>query len=49
MGGEKMKCFTCGSELRLTIVKGKTYCFRCEADASMEQYGIVRTIKERTA
>jgi len=44
-----MKFFTCGSELRLTIVKGKTYCFRCEADASMEQYGVVRQIKERTA
>ena len=44
-----MKCFTCGSELRLTMVKEKTYCFRCEADASMEQYGIVRQLKERTA
>jgi hypothetical protein len=44
-----MKCFTCGSELRLTVVQGKTYCFRCEADASMAQYGLVRPIKERTA
>jgi hypothetical protein len=44
-----MKCFTCGSELRLTVINGKTYCFRCEADASMEQYGIIRPIKGRTA
>ena len=44
-----MKCFTCGSELRLTMVKGKTYCFRCEADASLQAFGVVRRIKERTA
>ena len=44
-----MKCYTCGSELRLTMIKGKTYCFRCEVDASMEQYGIVRQTKERSA
>lgn len=44
-----MKCFTCGSPVRLTMVAGKIYCFRCEANASMEQYGLVRQIKERTA
>ena len=44
-----MKCFTCGSELRLTVIKGKTYCFRCEADASLQAFGVIRPIKERTA
>jgi len=44
-----MKCFTCGSELRLTMIKGKTYCFKCEADASLQAYGVIRQIKERTA
>ena len=44
-----MKCCMCGSELRLTMIKGKTYCFRCEADASLQAYGVVRQIKGRTA
>jgi hypothetical protein len=44
-----MKCLICGGEYRLTMIKGKTYCFKCEIDVSMEQYGIVRQIKERTA
>jgi len=44
-----MKCYTCGSEFRITIVSGKPYCFICEADASMEKYGLLRRVKERTA
>ena len=44
-----MKCYTCGSEYRITIVKGKAYCFQCEVDVSMEQYGLVRAIKEKRA
>jgi hypothetical protein len=35
-----MKCYTCGSEYRITMVKGKAYCFQCEVDVSMEQYRI---------
>jgi hypothetical protein len=44
-----MKCTTCSSEYRITLIQGKPYCFQCEADASMERYGIVRPIKERSA
>ena len=44
-----MKCYTCGSEYRITLVKGKPYCFACEADVSMVQYGIVRQFEKRTA
>jgi ribosomal protein L37AE/L43A len=43
--GDKMKCYTCGSELRITLVKGKPYCFRCEADASLVAYGVIRLDK----
>ena len=44
-----MKCYTCNSEFRITFIQGKPYCFRCEADASLQAYGVVRRIKERTA
>jgi hypothetical protein len=44
-----MKCFTCGSEYRITLIKGKPYCFQCEADASLVAFGLVRPIKERTS
>ena len=44
-----MKCFNCGSEFRITFIQGKPYCFKCEADASLQAYGVVRQIKERTA
>ena len=44
-----MKCYRCGSEYRITMVKGKAYCFQCEVDVSMEQYGLVRAIKEKRA
>ena len=44
-----MKCSICGGQLRITIIKGKAYCFRCELDGSMEQYGLVRPIKEKEA
>lgn len=40
-----MKCYTCGSEFRITFVKGKPYCFRCEPDASAIAYGIIQKIK----
>lgn len=42
-----MKCYQCGSEFRLTIIKGKFYCFACEADASLEAVGLIRPIKEK--
>jgi predicted Zn-ribbon and HTH transcriptional regulator len=42
-----MKCSKCGSEFRITMVKGKFYCFECEADASLEAVGLIRPIKER--
>jgi hypothetical protein len=44
-----MKCYLCGSEFRITFIQGKPYCFKCEADASLEAYGLVRQVKERTA
>jgi len=46
-----MKCYNCGSEYRLTLIKGKFYCFGCEADASLEAVGLVRPInkEKRTA
>jgi hypothetical protein len=42
-----MKCYKCGSEFRLTMVGGRAYCFECEADISLEQYGVVRQIREK--
>ena len=42
-----MKCSKCGSEFRITVVKGEFYCFECELDASLEAYGIVTPIKRR--
>lgn len=44
-----MKCYVCGSEYRITIVKDKAYCFKCESDFALEQYGLVRAIKGRSA
>jgi len=44
-----MKCYLCGSEFRITFIQGKPYCFKCEADASLQAYGLVRQVKERTA
>jgi hypothetical protein len=40
-----MKCYTCGSEFRISFVKGKPYCFQCEVDASLVAYGIIRPDK----
>jgi hypothetical protein len=42
-----MKCYTCGSEFRITFIKDKPYCFRCEADASLVAVGLIRPVKER--
>ena len=42
-----MKCYKCGREYRLTLIKGKFYCFDCEADASLEAVGLIRPIKDR--
>ena len=44
-----MKCYLCGNEFRITFIQGKPYCFKCEADASLQAYGLVRQVKERTA
>ena len=44
-----MKCFMCGSEYRITIIKDKAYCFRCESDYALEQYRIVRPIKREAS
>jgi hypothetical protein len=40
-----MKCYMCGSEFRITFVKGKPYCFQCEGDASLVAYGVIRLDK----
>jgi len=44
-----MKCYLCGSEFRITFIQGKPYCFKCEVDVSLQAYGLVRQVKERTA
>jgi len=44
-----MKCFMCGSEYRITIIKDKAYCFRCESDYALEQYRIVRPMKRKAS
>jgi hypothetical protein len=44
-----MKCYTCGSEYRITLVKGKHIVFNARLMSSMEQYGLVRAIKEKRA
>lgn len=40
-----MKCYSCGSEFRITFVQGKPYCFRCEVDASLVAHGIIQLTK----
>ena len=42
-----MKCSKCGSQFRITIVKGEFYCFECELDASLEAYGLIKPIKRK--
>lgn len=42
-----MKCYTCGLKFRISFVKGKPYCFRCEADASLVAFGLIRLEKEK--
>jgi hypothetical protein len=42
-----MKCYLCGTQFRLTMVGGRTYCFECESDISLEVYGVVRSINDR--
>jgi hypothetical protein len=49
MGGKEMKCYMCGGQYRITIIKGKPYCHRCEADFALEEYGLVRTIKREAS
>jgi len=44
-----MKCSSCGSQYRITFVKGRPYCFQCEVDASFEAYGLVRPIRKERA
>jgi len=40
-----MKCCECGSQFRITIVKGKPYCFECEENASLVAVGLIRVVK----
>jgi DNA-directed RNA polymerase subunit RPC12/RpoP len=39
------KCSNCGGEYRLTILNGKFICLSCEADVSLENYGVVTPIE----
>lgn len=41
-----MKCIMCGGEFRITMIKNEPYCFRCEADASLEAFGVIRRIRK---
>ena len=44
-----MRCCLCGSEFRITLINNEPYCFRCEADASLEAFGVIRRIRKEAS